>query len=250
MSPFQLTGRHIVVIGASSGIGAEAARHCAAAGASLSICARRDAQLGIVIESLTGPGCHQRAALDVADTSAIERCIAQFVAHRGPIDGLVYAAGRSRLQPLATLSPQIFEAMMAVNVTGAIFATKAACRRAAPRGMSVVWVSSMAARRSRSAAMAAYAASKAALEGALTSLALELSRRRIRINAIAPGAVDTDMWRDSLVDSEHASRLFNTAPLGPGTPADIALGCVYLLSDASRWVTGTVLAIDGGMLVA
>jgi NAD(P)-dependent dehydrogenase (short-subunit alcohol dehydrogenase family) len=237
------------VVGASSGIGAEVARQCASAGAVVSICARREDRLREVHASLEGGRPHRYSVLDVADRDAIEPRLEAFAKESGPIGGLVYAAGYSKLLPLQVLSAKQLDGILQVNLVGGILATKAAVKRAPKTGTSIVWISSVAPRRPGGGGMTAYAASKGGMEAALVALASELAPRKIRINAIAPGAVETEIWNGSF-DPEQLARIVAKHPLGVGQPRDVALGCVYLLSEAARWITGTVLSMDGGFATA
>jgi NAD(P)-dependent dehydrogenase (short-subunit alcohol dehydrogenase family) len=251
---FSLAGKHVVVVGASSGIGAATAIQCASAGASVSICARRESRLRSVLDSLDrgAEQTHRLAVLDVTEPAAIDAVFTRFASEGGPCDGIVYAAGFVRLLPILAVSPTNMDELLATNLSGAILCARAAVRRAAKGGLSIVFISSTAPRCPSGSGMTVYSASKAGLNGAVTALAYELAPRRIRVNAIAPGCVDTDVWHthENEEDNDPANyqRLLARHPLGFGKPADVALGCVYLLSDASRWVTGSIIAMDGGFL--
>jgi NAD(P)-dependent dehydrogenase (short-subunit alcohol dehydrogenase family) len=245
-SPFTLRDRHIVVVGASSGIGAAIAANCAAAGARVSICARRAELLAEVTAKLPGAG-HGWQTLDVVQVQSIGPTLDQFVADRGPIAGLVYAAGVMTLRPLQILSPAGWNETLAVNVDGAVLCCQAAVTAArAAAGQSLVLIGSISAQIPRGSGMAAYAASKAALEGAARALAIEGARRRTRVNVIAPAIIRTQLWERLTMTEQQKEEVLKRHLLGPGECDDVAHACVYLLSPASRWVTGTTLVVDGG----
>ena len=138
--------------------------------------------------------------------------------------------------------------LLGTNLTGAIMATKAAVKHANKAGMSIVMISSVAPTNPGGAGMAAYAASKGGMDGTTVALARELAGRRIRVNAVAAAAVETAIWES--VDREQYDKHIARYPLGVGKPVDVALACVYLLSEASRWMTGSVLTLDGGFLTS
>jgi NAD(P)-dependent dehydrogenase (short-subunit alcohol dehydrogenase family) len=246
LESFALKGKHVVIVGASSGIGGETARQCASVGATVSICARREDRLKEVLASLGGERPHRYAVLDAGQSERIEPCFDELARANGPIDGLVYAAGTGPVWPLPTITAEKIQSLFSVNVAGAILATKAAVKRVPKSGGSIVWVSSISARRAGGAAKTVYAATKGAMDSGTMALAYELARKKIRVNSIAPGAVETEMWKFDVVEREQTQKIFDAHPLGVGQPLDVALACVYLISDAARWITGTVLTIDGG----
>jgi NAD(P)-dependent dehydrogenase (short-subunit alcohol dehydrogenase family) len=245
---FSLARKHVVVVGASSGIGAATARECASAGASVSICARRQKELEMVLASLEKAEgrSHRMALLDVADGDAVDRVIGEFAAQGGPIDGLVYASGMLQLITVPTISRKNVDRLLAVNLTGALLSTRAATKRMPKVGGSIVFISSTGAVRPGGSGMTVYSASKGGIDGATRGLAFELAARKIRVNGIAAAAVDTPMW--GVHEEENVKKMWARHPLGVGKPIDVALACVYFLSDASRWVSGSTLTMDGAFL--
>lgn len=242
----------MVVVGASSGIGAETATQCARAGAKVSICARREDCLRQVIKNLPGQEEHGYAVLDVRETQRLGEVFDRFVQERGPIGGLVYATGISKTVPFNLIDTDEFLEMLKVNLVGAMECTQTAIKvkRVSKLGCSVVWLSSIAYRRPTGAGTFMYSASKAGLMGGVRTLVAELARRKIRINAVCPGAVKTEMWNSERLTEEQKQAIFGRYPLGIGDPTDVANACVFLLSPAARWITGIELVLDGGFSVA
>jgi NAD(P)-dependent dehydrogenase (short-subunit alcohol dehydrogenase family) len=196
--------------------------------------------------ALPGSG-HGWQALDVRETAAIAAVFDRFVAERGRIDGLVYAVGEMDLRPLHVLSPDKWDETLAVNLRGAILCCQAAAAATrAGEGLSLVLIGSISAQFPRGAGMAAYAASKAALEGAVRALAIEGSRRRTRVNVVAPAIIQTQLWERLKMTEQQKQEVIKRHLLGSGDVDDVAYACIYLLSPASRWVTGTTLVVDGG----
>jgi NAD(P)-dependent dehydrogenase (short-subunit alcohol dehydrogenase family) len=167
----------------------------------------------------------------------------------GNLHGLVNAAGISTTLPLKLISPEKLDAFFKTNVIAAINLAKiftkldVVCRE----GGSIVFISSVMGVVGE-AGKTMYSLSKGALIAGTRSLALELASKKIRVNAISPGVVETPMSQNAIYsqDEESKQRILSLHPLGLGTTTDIAHACIYLLSNASRWITGTNLIIDGG----
>ena len=162
--------------------------------------------------------------------------------------GAVMCAGDHSLRPLQLLKASHIDESLTANVRSALLCTKLATKLASKDGASIVWLSSAAALIG-SAGEAAYAASKGALLSACRSLAAELASRRIRINAVAPGVVETPMserWLSQLTP-EQREAIRSRHMLGFGRPQDVAAAIAFLVSDEARWITGTCLTIDGGL---
>lgn len=242
--PFSLAGKRILVTGASSGIGRATAIACAQMGARLVISGRNAERLAATLAELEGDD-HTQVVADLAQQGDIDRLVAE----AGIVDGVVHAAGISKLTPFRMLSRAHLDEMFAANTYAPMLLTKGllAKKRVAPKG-SIVFIGSLAAHIGPLAS-SAYCASKAALLGAVRTLALEVAKQGIRANCIAPGYVRTPML-DGLNQSggsidEHAK----LTPLGLGEPEDIAYAAVFYLSDASRWVTRNYFVVDGGLTV-
>ncbi|MGI4718296.1 MAG: SDR family NAD(P)-dependent oxidoreductase [Janthinobacterium lividum] len=242
--PFHLSGKTVLVTGASSGIGRAAAIACAQAGASLVLTGRDrgrlDATLALLAPPASADGAHRAIVADLIDPSRL----AALAEAAGMLDGVVHSAGVSGFAPVRMLQQGLLDAVMGANFTAPVMLTqKLLYRKALRNGASLVFLSSIAAH-TGTVGVGAYSASKAALEGFIRSLALEIAPRGMRANAVAPAMVATPMVSDDPAFLAEKSRHY---PLGLGQPEDVAHAVVYLLADASRKVTGTSLDLDGGL---
>lgn len=242
--PFSLEGKRVLVTGASSGIGRQVAIACAQMGAQLVVSGRNGERLAATLAELEGEG-HAAVAADLSRQEDIDRLAGE----AGVVDGLVHAAGISRLVPFRMISRTQLDEMFSSNVYAPMLLSKAllAKKRIAANG-SILFISALASHVGP-LATGAYSASKAALLGAMRTLALEVVKQGIRANCIAPGYVRTPML-DSLNQGggsidEHAK----LTPLGLGEPEDVAYATVFYLSDASRWITRNYFIVDGGLTV-
>lgn len=244
INAFSLEGRVILVTGASSGIGAATARLCADLGARLVLNARDAGRLDAVRGELTG----DRHVVVIGDLSLSETREA-LVDAAPAYDGLASCAGIAALVPIRMASEAHLQRMLAVNYLAPISLTQRLLykRRLNP-GASLVYVTALAARVSPQAA-AAYAASKAALDAASRTLALEHAKQRIRANCVAPGYVETPMLQE-LGTQAGMDHKIDLTPLGRLAATDVASSIGYLLSPASRWVTRSTLTVDGGLGIA
>jgi NAD(P)-dependent dehydrogenase (short-subunit alcohol dehydrogenase family) len=216
-------------------------------GAAVTCVARSADKLADVTARLIGSG-HQALAFDVADEAAIEEAFQQLKAEGKSYHAAVFAAGTHFLRPLQMLKAAHIDAMLAVNVRGVLLSSKMAVRLAAKEGASIVWISSVAAV-SGNAGEAAYAASKGALLAACRSLATELAPRKIRVNTLLPGVVETPMsaqWLNQLTP-EQREGVRARHLLGFGHPEFVAAAAAFLASEEAGWITGSSLTIDGGL---
>lgn len=237
-----LTDRRIVVTGASGGIGAAIARACAARGARVGVGYHRDEERARALaEELGGAPL----GFDVRDEAAARAQLDGFARAVGPIDGLVNAAGVVSPGLLMTTEPSVLESTLDVNLLGPMLCARIVLPAMLARKSGVIVnVSSIAARRPFRG-QAAYAASKGGLEAFTRALAVEVAKKGVRVVGVAPGAIDTEMLAGTraLADDELTARIPSRKL---GRAEDVAELCVYLLSDAARYVTGSIHDVDGG----
>lgn len=246
-SLFHLFGRTALVTGAARGLGLAIAHSLASHGAEVWICGRDSSALDEAARSMAGQV--HTLAFDVGQESETEAAIRSFVAQAGRWDILVNTVGQRRREPLEKLPPQALRDLLETNLVGAWNL----CRLAAPimqaqgRG-SIVNITSIAGPIAR-AGDAAYTTSKGALEAMTRALAAELGPHGVRVNAIAPGYFATETNAAMVTDEAVADWLKRRTSLGRwGQAPEIAGAAVFLASDAASYMTGQVLAVDGGYL--
>jgi 3-oxoacyl-[acyl-carrier protein] reductase len=241
-----LEGRVALVTGASRGIGAAIARAYAAQGASLLLCARSDGVDALAQELGAGRGAVRAMRGDVSDPTFARELITSARKQHGRLDVLVNNAGILRQGLIGMTSIEQMRELLEVNIVALMTLTQYAIRvMDAKRSPSVVNLASIAGTAGMEG-VTAYSASKAAVVGYTLSSAKELAPKGIRVNAIAPGFIDTDMVRG--VSPEWYERRLQSIRMGRiGTPEDVAGVAVFLGSDLSRYVTGQVIGVDGGM---
>jgi len=245
----RLSGKVAVVTGASKGIGAAIARHLAAEGASVVVnYASSKAGADKVVADITGKGGKAVAVqADVAKPDDIKRLFAEAKKVFGSLDILVNNAGIYEFAPLEEVSPEHFHKMFDLNVLGLILATQEAVKHFGKGGGSVINISSVAAT-STPPTTSVYSATKAAVDAVTRSLAKELGPRKIRVNSINPGMVETEgVHAAGIAESDFRRQIEAQTPLGRiGQPQDIGPAAVFLASGESGWITGETLYISGG----
>lgn len=248
--PFSLTGKTILITGASSGIGRATAVGCARQGAKVLALGRDNVRLQETLALCGSEELHMALSLDLGDGEAIGNVL-EFLKDHGPIHGFVHAAGISPTVPFKVMKPKQWEEAFQLNVFSAVqlmqLLTKVGIK--SPDGMSMVLISSVMSEVGEKG-KSLYSMTKSALIGLVKSLALEYADKQIRFNAISPSVVNSPLSEKSLYRSDEAAmqQVLAQHPLGLGDVSDIAHAAIYLLSDASKWVTGTNLVVDGGYL--
>lgn len=245
-NPFSLEGKTILVTGGSSGIGRETALACARMGANVVITGRNADRLKETFDQLETSNKTQILA-DMTNKDDVESLVASLP----PLDGAVLCAGNSITLPLQFGTREKFDDMFGVN----FFAPTELLRliykkKVLQKGASVVLIASIGGTHSFMPGNGVYGASKAALNSVMKYAAREYASRKIRVNSICPGMVDTPLIHRGTITEEQLAEDAKRYPLGRyGHPEDIANGAIYLLSDASSWLTGHDLVIDGGFSI-
>jgi len=251
MNDFSLVSKNILITGASSGLGRQTAITCSQYGANLLVTGRDEQRLEETFQKLNGPGKHKKWIIDLTDFTKVNEDLATIINEFGTLDGAVLFAGSSTTLPLKLSEPSKFEQFFTINVLTSVNLVQLLSNRKfhSASGSSIVMVSSVMAHAGASG-KSIYSATKGALLSTSRSMAIELASRNIRINTISPGVVETPMTDKAYYNRDEASRdeIIRQHPLGLGEPIEVANACVFLLSDASKWITGTDLRIDGGYL--
>ncbi len=248
-NPFSLEGKTILVTGASSGIGRETAMACSHMGARVVITARDQGRLSETMNLLSpreGEN-HMMAMADLTQSEDVENLIKALP----PLDGAVLCAGNSTTLPLQFGSREKFDEMFDVNFFAPVELLRLMYKKKVlQKGASVVLIASIGGTHSFMPGNGVYGASKAALNSVMKYAAREYASRKVRVNSICPGMVDTPLIHRGTITEEQLAEDAKKYPLGRyGKPDDIANGAIYLLSDASSWLTGHDLVIDGGFSI-
>jgi glucose 1-dehydrogenase len=244
-------GRTAIVTGGARGIGLGIAERFA------------QAEIRVALVDLPRSGVEEAAARlqsaapalavhgDVTCPEQVERAVTTVLEAFGHLDILVNNAGIAPKQPFLESSIELFDRVMAVNVRGSFLMALACARAMAATGGSIVQIASTCAFTSgASRNLSVYNMSKAAVRQMVASLAGELAAFRIRVNAVAPGSIDTEMTRACLPDEASIAATIRKVPLGTlGQPSDVAAACAFLCSDDARYITGQTLVVDGGWLI-
>jgi len=247
-NPFSLEGKSILVTGASSGIGREVALTLNRCGAKLIINGRNLERLQAVADEI-----NSMDTIVVCGDLTSEVTIRDIIERIPSVHGVVHAAGLLRLLPFRFISSESLGEMMEVNFFGPTYLSLALARnRKLVQGASLVYITSINGTAVGSKANSMYAASKGALLGMIKAMAIDLAKNKIRVNSVAPGMITTEGAANIAehVTEQSISEDVKKYPLGRyGVPADVANACVYLLADASSWVTGTSMVVDGGFTI-
>ncbi len=243
---YGLSGQVALVTGGGSGIGKAIARALTACGAIVIIAGRRQSVLDETAGEI-GDQCHPQT-LDLCDTDSLAEFESNVAQRYGAIDILVNNAGNSIKKPFEESNPGDLNDVLDVHVRGALELSRLVIRRqVATGGGSILFISSMTAFIGQPNVMS-YSVAKAALSGAVRGLTAEFAGRNVRINGVAPGWIDTDLYRQAVRgDSSREEKILNRIPMGHlGQPEDIGWACAYLSSKAAKYITGQILLVDGG----
>lgn len=249
---FTLKDRRALVTGASGGLGAHFAKLLAHQGASVIVAARRLADCeGVAAEIRRSGGKAMPLRLDVADAASVQTALAESTKALGGVDILVNNAGIADPAPLLDMDEASFGRVIDINLTGAFRVAQVAARqmREAGTGGVIVNIASILGFGITSQ-VGAYAASKAALIQLTKSMALEWARHSIRVNALCPGYIETDINRDFFATDAGRAMLKRIPQRRLGQMADLDGALLLLASEAGRYITGTTLVVDGGHLLA
>ncbi len=249
-TPFSLADKRIMVTGSTSGLGRRIAQTCARMGAEV-ICTGRDAErLSQTLTELKtiSPRKHQAVQGDLTQATGREALVA--AVGNAALNGVVHSAGISRLSPVRMLTEQHLREVQSINVDAPMLLTQSLLKRnlIAADG-SMLFIASIAAHMGVPG-VAAYSGTKAALLAMVRCLAMEVVKRRIRANCLSPALVETPLLDATAVIVGSIEQERNNYPLGFGKPEDVANAAVFFLSDASRWITGTTLVMDGGLTIS
>ena len=244
-NPFSLEGKTILVTGASSNIGRQIAVKCSEMGAKVIATARNEERLKETLGKMTGEG-HQIVQSDFSDVEQIPALVGQLP----ELDGIVMCAAVFRTTPIRNNRRKYTEEMFKTNTFANIDLVQLLLKnRKIKDGGSILFISSVAAYRPY-AGNALYSATKGAINSFCQVLAIEQSNRKIRANCVSPGIIQSDMEvKDWAVTQEELDKEEARFPLGFGHTEDIAYAAVYMMSDASKWVTGTNMIVDGGQSI-
>ncbi len=245
-NPYSLEGKTILVTGASSGIGRGIAIECSRMGAKVIMTGRNEERLQETLNLMQNTTEHQVLKADLAGDDGIQYLVDNI---GEKLDGIVLCAGFTIVKPFKYVSQQDIDAIMDVNYKAPVIMTqKLLKKKMINKNASIVFISSVSGVFVSAPAAALYSGSKGAVNGVAKAMALDLSPRGIRVNCVNPGMVDTNIFNKGDITQEQLEEDVKHYPLGRyGKPEDIAYAVIYLLSDASAWVTGTNLKIDGGL---
>lgn len=242
-NPFSLGDKTILVTGASSGIGKATAIECSKMGAKVVVTGRNETRLEETFEQLEG-SCHEKLVGDLSNQGYLE----DLVASVPPLDGVVLCAGIATVKPILFSTPEEFRSIFDVNFFAPVELLRLlAKKKKLSKGSSCVFIVSIGGNNVWSPGGAIYGTSKAALKSAVNYYAVELAPKKIRVNGICPGMVETPLIKSDAYSQEQVEADKTLYPLGRyGFPEDIAYAAIYLLSNASSWITGSHFVIDGG----
>lgn len=242
-NPFSLKGKIILVTGASSGIGRQTAIECSKMGAKVIVCGRNQERLNETLSSMEGEG-HLSFIGDLVEEDSVKKLV-ELIPN---IDGAVLAAGRGRTLPFQFSTREKFDEIFNINFFSTVELLRMLTKKKKINSLgSIVFIVSIGGTLRYAPGNCIYGSAKAALNSIMHFSAIELAPKKIRVNGIFPGMIETPLIHGGGISEEQLKADAESYPLKRyGKPEDIALGAIYLLSDASSWVTGHSLVIDGG----
>lgn len=242
INPFSLENKTILVTGASSGIGRGIAIDLSNMGAKVCITARNEARLNETFEQMFGDE-HKIYKADLCSLDDISILIEELP----QLDGIVLCAGIIKTMPVKNITNSALDEIFQVNIMSDIrLVSSLLKRKKLNQGSSVVFISSVSTFNVK-IGNSLYSATKGAVNSFAKAMALEVAKQKIRVNCIQPGFVPSNILSKGAIEEDSFLKFYaERHPLGFGTPSDIANGCIYLLSDAARWVTGSIFTLDGG----
>ena len=250
-NPFSLEGKNIIITGASSGLGRQCAIDCSRMGARIVAIGRNTERLQGAMGQLAGTN-HVSYLFDLTDFEGMSSLVSNIAQDIGRIDGLVNCAGISNTLPLKMFTKEKLDVFFQTNVYSTILLSKEICRssRINSLGGSIIFLSSVMGCVG-DIGKTLYGMTKGALLSAVHSLACEYAPRNIRFNCISPGVIRTPINENQpyMLDEKKKKKIEKKHLLGFGKSSDISSAVIYLLSDASRWITGQNLIVDGGYTI-
>lgn len=252
MNPMNLTGKNIIVTGASSGMGRQVCILLSQLGAQVVLVARNEERLSETRNQMENKEIHKLVSFDLSNLEGIEAMVKDTSSEVGKYDGFVHCAGLGTMKTLQATTPRFMDEMMRVNLYSFIEITRCITKKKnCNPNASIVAISSAASVRGDKA-KTAYCSSKGALDSAVQALAAELgTTKKIRVNSVNPGWVKTEMYKSYVdaVGGEMAKEIEIRQFLGVSEPIDVANVIAFLLSDASKIITGQSIMVDGGRTI-
>lgn len=243
-NPFSLSEKTILVTGASSGLGVSIAVECSGMGANVIITGRNSERLNQTFLQMEG-GHNQQIIADLTLAEEIEMLLEKLP----NLDGIVLNAGIVKTKPVRNITDTAMNEIFKVNILSSIQLISNLLRlRKIKDGASIIFISSISTFKVK-VGNSLYSATKGAMNSFAKVLALELAPRKIRVNCIQPGFIKSGLLDSGIITEEQLEEHFKQYPMGIGKPTDISYACVYLLSDAAEWVTGSIFTIDGGVSI-
>lgn len=242
-NPFTLKGKTVFVSGASSGIGKAIAIECSKMGAVMIITGRNSERLAETFSLLEGSG-HMQIVADLQTDNGIKEIVDTLPS----VDGVVHCAGIAKPMPFQYAGKEVINDVMGINFNSpAILSQQLLKNKKINRSGSIVFISSISGVFCSAVGSSVYSASKGAINGLVKGMAIDLAPKMIRVNTVNPGMINTNIYSEGVITEEQLKEDMNRYPLKRyGKPEEVAYLVIYLLSDASSWVTGSAMLIDGG----